>query len=129
MLNVILHVTEYVSYHEIELFCQCSIAIIYKTNCILNCKHPAGFMYMFILLHLLLLQVSSRVHLHIHFVTSNNYRYPAGFIYIFIPLYHLTNAGNNVRLAQYVFAALYLINIMLVFGIYQKVKKVVYCFF
>jgi len=64
--------------------------------------------------------------------------YPAGFVYIFSLLYWLTDAGDNVRLAQYIFAGFYLVNIMLVFGIYYRVRKVllsvlfallVYCIF
>ena len=39
-------------------------------------------------------------------------------------LYHMTSAGTNVRLAQYIFAALYLLNLLLVFRIYQKTMKV-----
>ncbi|XP_072036595.1 dol-P-Man:Man(5)GlcNAc(2)-PP-Dol alpha-1,3-mannosyltransferase-like [Amphiura filiformis] len=50
--------------------------------------------------------------------------YPAGFVYIYMGLYHLTNHGTNIKLAQYIFAALYLANLALVFRIYHKTKKV-----
>ncbi|KAG5333473.1 NT56 protein, partial [Acromyrmex heyeri] len=50
--------------------------------------------------------------------------YPAGFVYIFSSLYYITSHGTNVRIAQYVFAALYVITLMLVFRIYARTKKV-----
>jgi len=55
-------------------------------------------------------------------------RYPAGFVYVFALLYWLTNAGANVRLAQYIFAVIYLGTVILVFNIYRRVRKVC-CFF
>ncbi|XP_032219344.1 dol-P-Man:Man(5)GlcNAc(2)-PP-Dol alpha-1,3-mannosyltransferase isoform X2 [Nematostella vectensis] len=51
-------------------------------------------------------------------------RYPAGFVYIFSGLYHLTSKGTNIRMAQYLFAALYLLTLISVFSIYNKTKKV-----
>ncbi|KAI0217871.1 Dol-P-Man:Man(5)GlcNAc(2)-PP-Dol alpha-1,3-mannosyltransferase [Lamellibrachia satsuma] len=50
--------------------------------------------------------------------------YPGGFVYIFMGLYHMTSAGTNIRLAQYIFAALYLLNLLFVFRIYQKTARV-----
>ncbi|KAK7093746.1 hypothetical protein V1264_007441 [Littorina saxatilis] len=50
--------------------------------------------------------------------------YPAGFVYIFMGLYYVTQHGSNIRLAQYIFAALYLINICVVFQIYRQTRKV-----
>ncbi|EDO46580.1 predicted protein, partial [Nematostella vectensis] len=50
--------------------------------------------------------------------------YPAGFVYIFSGLYHLTSKGTNIRMAQYLFAALYLLTLISVFSIYNKTKKV-----
>ncbi|XP_074859969.1 dol-P-Man:Man(5)GlcNAc(2)-PP-Dol alpha-1,3-mannosyltransferase isoform X2 [Carettochelys insculpta] len=50
--------------------------------------------------------------------------YPAGFVYIFLGLYYLTSHGTNIRLAQYFFAALYLVTLLLVFRIYSQTKKV-----
>ena len=48
--------------------------------------------------------------------------YPAGFVYIFKALYYITDHGTNIRLAQYIFAALYLWTIVLVFNIYRKTR-------
>ena len=52
------------------------------------------------------------------------FRYPAGFVYIFLGLYYATEYGINIRRAQYIFAALYLITICIVFLIYRKTRKV-----
>ncbi|XP_034040012.1 dol-P-Man:Man(5)GlcNAc(2)-PP-Dol alpha-1,3-mannosyltransferase [Thalassophryne amazonica] len=50
--------------------------------------------------------------------------YPAGFVYIFTALYYITSHGVNIRLGQYIFAAFYLITLLLVFRIYYRTKKV-----
>ncbi|KDR15511.1 hypothetical protein L798_10577, partial [Zootermopsis nevadensis] len=50
--------------------------------------------------------------------------YPAGFIYIYAALYYVTNHGQNIRRAQYIFAFLYIALLYLVFRIYMKSKKV-----
>ncbi|XP_078245882.1 dol-P-Man:Man(5)GlcNAc(2)-PP-Dol alpha-1,3-mannosyltransferase [Pogona vitticeps] len=50
--------------------------------------------------------------------------YPAGFVYIFLGLYYVTNHGTNIRLAQYLFSALYLTTLLLVFRIYSRTSKV-----
>ncbi|XP_076049231.1 alg3, alpha-1,3- mannosyltransferase, partial [Oratosquilla oratoria] len=50
--------------------------------------------------------------------------YPAGFVYFFMGLYYITNHGENIRLGQYLFAAFYIITLLLVFRLYQKSKKV-----
>ncbi|XP_069053363.1 dol-P-Man:Man(5)GlcNAc(2)-PP-Dol alpha-1,3-mannosyltransferase [Lepisosteus oculatus] len=50
--------------------------------------------------------------------------YPAGFVYIFTVLYYLTDHGVNIRLGQYLFAAFYLIMLLLVFRIYHRTQKV-----
>ncbi|KAK7869200.1 hypothetical protein R5R35_001143 [Gryllus longicercus] len=50
--------------------------------------------------------------------------YPAGFVYVFTGLYYLTDRGQNIRLAQYIFAGLYIIFLALVFRIYVKSRKV-----
>jgi len=50
--------------------------------------------------------------------------YPAGFVYIYTVLYYVTNHGQNIRLAQYIFAVLYIALLCLVFRIYIKSKKV-----
>ncbi|KAI9007968.1 glycosyltransferase [Phycomyces nitens] len=49
--------------------------------------------------------------------------YPAGFVYIYSGLYYLTNKGTNVRLAQYIFAGIYLATQAVVFALYSKSKK------
>jgi alpha-1,3-mannosyltransferase len=50
--------------------------------------------------------------------------YPAGFVYIYTVLYFVTNHGQNIRLAQYIFAFLYISLLCFVFRIYMKSKKV-----
>ncbi|BFZ23234.1 hypothetical protein BsWGS_26273 [Bradybaena similaris] len=50
--------------------------------------------------------------------------YPAGFVYVFMALYYLTNLGSNIRLAQYIYAGLYLLNLLVVFDIYRQIKKI-----
>lgn len=49
--------------------------------------------------------------------------YPAGFVYIYSGLYFLTSGGQNIRLAQYVFAAIYLMQMYLVLRLYTKSRK------
>jgi len=39
-------------------------------------------------------------------------------------LYGLTDAGANIRLAQYIFAGFYLLTVIYVFYIYHRVCKV-----
>ena len=50
--------------------------------------------------------------------------YPAGFVYVFTILYHLTDNGTDVEKAQYIFMAIYIATLALVFRIYQKSQKV-----
>ncbi|XP_065560598.1 lethal(2)neighbour of Tid protein-like isoform X3 [Artemia franciscana] len=50
--------------------------------------------------------------------------YPAGFVYIFAAFYYLTGHGQNIQMAQYIFMAIYIINLALVFRVYAKAKKV-----
>ncbi|KAL5964658.1 Dol-P-Man:Man 5 GlcNAc 2 PP-Dol alpha-13-mannosyltransferase [Taenia solium] len=50
--------------------------------------------------------------------------YPAGHIYIYSLLYFLTDHGRNIFAAQYLFAILYAITMILVSNIYRKFKKV-----
>ncbi|KAF7722524.1 Lethal(2)neighbour of tid protein [Apophysomyces ossiformis] len=52
--------------------------------------------------------------------------YPAGFVYIYSGLYILTDGGNNVRLAQYLFEGLYIVTQWVVFAIYAHSRKVVF---
>lgn len=50
--------------------------------------------------------------------------YPAGFVYIYSLFYFLTGQGENIRLAQYIFIGIYLLQLCLVLRIYIKTKKV-----
>lgn len=50
--------------------------------------------------------------------------YPAGFVYIYTILYYITSKGQNIRLAQYIFAFIYLIQLYLVLRLYSKSYKV-----
>lgn len=50
--------------------------------------------------------------------------YPAGFVCVYSALYYLTNHGTDVRLAQYIFAGLYVTTLILVFRLYNRTGKV-----
>ncbi|XP_051174348.1 lethal(2)neighbour of Tid protein [Leptopilina boulardi] len=50
--------------------------------------------------------------------------YPAGFVYIYTGFYYITSNGENIKLAQYLFAILYIIQLSLVFRIYARTKKI-----
>lgn len=50
--------------------------------------------------------------------------YPAGHVYIYTALYFLTGHGQNVRLAQYCFVGIYLLQMYFVLKIYAKSRKV-----
>lgn len=50
--------------------------------------------------------------------------YPAGFVYVFAGLYRATSGGARIRLAQYLYAALYATTLALVFRIYTRTRKV-----
>lgn len=50
--------------------------------------------------------------------------YPAGFVYIYSILYFATSRGKNIHLAQYIFLAIYILQLTLTFRIYSKTKKV-----
>ncbi|XP_039745339.1 lethal(2)neighbour of tid protein 2 [Pararge aegeria] len=50
--------------------------------------------------------------------------YPAGFVYIYSIFYFLTNHGENIKFAQYIFIGIYLILLSLVLRIYTKTRKV-----
>ncbi|CAL1532391.1 unnamed protein product [Lymnaea stagnalis] len=50
--------------------------------------------------------------------------YPAGFVYVFMGLYFLTDLGVNITRAQYIFAGLYIINLLVVFDIYRQAKRI-----
>ena len=50
--------------------------------------------------------------------------YPAGFVYFFGILYFITQHGQNIRTAQFIFAGFYIVTLCLVFRIYSKSRKV-----
>lgn len=50
--------------------------------------------------------------------------YPAGFVWIYSGLFYLTKLGTDIRLAQYLFLALYLVFVVTVFDIYRLSKRV-----
>ncbi|XP_075165077.1 alg3, alpha-1,3- mannosyltransferase [Haematobia irritans] len=50
--------------------------------------------------------------------------YPAAFVYIYSALYFITSHGQNIRLAQYIFCFIYLIQMWLVLRLYSKSRKV-----
>ena len=50
--------------------------------------------------------------------------YPAGFVWIFSVLYKLTDNGQDIRKAQYIFAMFYMMTITLVFRLVIRSKKV-----
>lgn len=56
--------------------------------------------------------------------------YPAGFVYFYSALYYVTEQGTNIRLGQYIFAALYILSLLVVFDIYRRCKTIPpYAFF
>ncbi|CAD7013871.1 unnamed protein product [Ceratitis capitata] len=50
--------------------------------------------------------------------------YPGAFVYIYSALYYVTSRGQNIRLAQYIFACIYLMQMWLVLRLYTKSRKV-----
>ena len=50
--------------------------------------------------------------------------YPAGHLYVYTLLYFLTSQGKSIQLGQYFFILLYLFNLIAVFNIYNRVRKV-----
>ncbi|XP_068629010.1 lethal(2)neighbour of tid protein 2 [Battus philenor] len=50
--------------------------------------------------------------------------YPAGFVYIYSIFYYLTSQGQNIKLAQYIFIGIYLLQLLASLRIYIKTKKV-----
>jgi alpha-1,3-mannosyltransferase len=51
--------------------------------------------------------------------------YPAGFLYIFSVLYHLSSQGTNIRLVQYIYLGIYLLNLKVLHSIYNKIQAYV----
>ncbi|KAK4230321.1 glycosyltransferase [Podospora fimiseda] len=54
--------------------------------------------------------------------------YPAAHVYIYMALYHLTNEGKNILLAQQLFAVLYMMTLAVVMACYRKAKVPPYVF-
>lgn len=54
--------------------------------------------------------------------------YPAAHVYIYTGLYHLTNEGKNILLAQQLFAALYMATLAIVMACYWQAKVPPYVF-
>ena len=50
--------------------------------------------------------------------------YPAGFLYVFSALYHATDQGSNLALAQYIFIGVYLLVLVVVLYVYAIGKRV-----
>eukprot|EP00475_Leptophrys_vorax_P005006 TRINITY_DN1300_c0_g2_i2.p1 TRINITY_DN1300_c0_g2~~TRINITY_DN1300_c0_g2_i2.p1 ORF type:complete len:555 (-),score=125.41 TRINITY_DN1300_c0_g2_i2:80-1744(-) len=50
--------------------------------------------------------------------------YPAGFVYLYSVLYHVTNQGTNIELAQWIFLGLYVAFVFVVHRIYLKCFRV-----
>lgn len=50
--------------------------------------------------------------------------YPAAFVYIYSILFFVTSYGANVRLAQYIFVGIYMLQLWLVLRLYTKSRKV-----
>lgn len=48
--------------------------------------------------------------------------YPAGFLYVFSVLHTVTDAGTNIRRAQYIFLGFYLITIATMLAIYNRAR-------
>lgn len=48
--------------------------------------------------------------------------YPAGFLYVFSVLHSVTDAGTNIRRAQYIFLGFYLITIATMLAIYNRAR-------
>ncbi|KAJ3163491.1 dolichyl-P-Man:Man(5)GlcNAc(2)-PP-dolichol alpha-1,3-mannosyltransferase [Geranomyces michiganensis] len=46
--------------------------------------------------------------------------YPAGFVYVYSALWYITNAGKDIRLAQYLFAGLYIVTLIVVMAVYRR---------
>ncbi|CAG8501751.1 10371_t:CDS:2 [Ambispora gerdemannii] len=50
--------------------------------------------------------------------------YPAGFLYFYSALYYITSEGADIKLAQYIFAGIYIITLAIVFAIYSRSEKI-----
>lgn len=52
--------------------------------------------------------------------------YPAAHVYIYTGLYYLTDKGQNIFLAQQIFAILYMVTLALVMACYRQAKVRIY---
>lgn len=50
--------------------------------------------------------------------------YPAGFVYVYSLLYFITSRGQYVRLAQYIFICIYLLQLYFALRLYTKSRKI-----
>lgn len=65
----------------------------------------------------------SPIHLFLHLGDTGPLVYPAFFVYIYTALYFITSRGSNIRLAQYIFAGVYVLQVYLVLRLYSKTRK------
>ncbi|KAM0747320.1 ALG3-domain-containing protein [Meredithblackwellia eburnea MCA 4105] len=49
--------------------------------------------------------------------------YPAAHLYLYSALYYLTNEGKNIRVAQYIFAGIYIVTQGIVFTLYKRCRS------
>lgn len=50
--------------------------------------------------------------------------YPAFFVYVYSIFYFITSYGKNIKLAQYIFVGIYLLQLWLVLRLYSKSRKI-----
>lgn len=50
--------------------------------------------------------------------------YPAFFVYVYSILYFVTSHGKNIKLAQYIFVGIYLLQLWLVMRLYSKSRRI-----
>lgn len=50
--------------------------------------------------------------------------YPAFFVYVYSAFYFITSYGKNIKLAQYIFIAIYLLQLWLVLRLFSKSRKI-----
>ena len=116
--------------HASILVCSLRLATLYRHRDRLGCVHArgGGFPKRDLGLH-----AAARRHRPVgvsvyscnkDYLKCGVHSYPAGFVYVYSALYHLTEKGSEVWLAQCVFGVLYLCNLSVVLAIYCKVAKV-----
>ncbi|XP_037945262.1 lethal(2)neighbour of tid protein 2 [Teleopsis dalmanni] len=50
--------------------------------------------------------------------------YPAGFVYLYSALYFITSNGENIRVGQYIFMGIYMLQMWFILRLYTKSRKV-----